>query len=95
MSVTITYSTISWNVQGKFNQIITEPGTVVGRLAAQSIDIEMILKAFHFAGVASRSTTCYNKKITTPIITVEIENNTSMNIARKVKASTLGGWLTQ
>jgi len=57
VSVTITYSTISWNVQGKFNQIITEPGTVVGRLAAQSIGIEMILKAFHFAGVASMNIT--------------------------------------
>lgn len=83
----------------KYNQAITEPGTAVGALAAQSIGepgTQMTLKTFHFAGVASMNITQgvprvveiinATKSISTPIITAEIENSTSMEFARKVKA---------
>lgn len=56
----------------------------------------MTLKTFHFAGVASMNITQgvprvveiinASKAISTPIITAEIEQNTSMEHARKVKA---------
>lgn len=56
----------------------------------------MTLKTFHFAGVASMNITQgvpriveiinATKSISTPIITAEIENNKSMEFARKVKA---------
>lgn len=56
----------------------------------------MTLKTFHFAGVASMNITQgvpriveiinASKSISTPIITAEIENKTSMEFARKVKA---------
>lgn len=56
----------------------------------------MTLKTFHFAGVASMNITQgvpriveiinASKSISTPIITAEIENNTNMEFARKVKA---------
>jgi DNA-directed RNA polymerase III subunit RPC1 len=72
---------------------------LVGALAAQSIGepgTQMTLKTFHFAGVASMNITQgvprvveiinATKAISTPIITAEIENNTSMEFARKVKA---------
>lgn len=83
----------------KYNRAITEPGTAVGALAAQSIGepgTQMTLKTFHFAGVASMNITQgvprvveiinASKTISTPIITAEIEQNTSMEHARKVKA---------
>lgn len=56
----------------------------------------MTLKTFHFAGVASMNITQgvpriveiinASKSISTPVITAQIENNTSMEYARKVKA---------
>ncbi|EAT37385.1 AAEL010617-PA [Aedes aegypti] len=86
-------------VRNKYNKAITEPGTAVGALAAQSIGepgTQMTLKTFHFAGVASMNITQgvpriveiinATKAISTPIITAEIEDNTSMEFARKVKA---------
>ncbi|XP_011188921.1 DNA-directed RNA polymerase III subunit RPC1 [Zeugodacus cucurbitae] len=86
-------------VNDKYNRAVTEPGTAVGAVAAQSIGepgTQMTLKTFHFAGVASMNITQgvpriveiinATKTISTPIITAEIENNTSMEFARKVKA---------
>ena len=86
-------------VNDKYNQAVTEPGTAVGALAAQSIGepgTQMTLKTFHFAGVASMNITQgvpriveiinATKTISTPIITAEIQNNKSMEFARKVKA---------
>lgn len=87
------------DLRDKYNKAVTEPGTAVGALAAQSIGepgTQMTLKTFHFAGVASMNITQgvpriveiinASKNISTPIITAEIENNTSMEFARKVKA---------
>jgi DNA-directed RNA polymerase III subunit RPC1 len=87
------------NVRDKYNKAVSEPGTAVGALAAQSIGepgTQMTLKTFHFAGVASMNITQgvpriveiinASRAISTPIITAEIENNTSMEFARKVKA---------
>ncbi|CAL1403267.1 unnamed protein product [Linum trigynum] len=72
-----------------------EPGTAIGAIGAQSIGepgTQMTLKTFHFAGVASMNITqgvprikeIINaaKKISTPIITAELENNTNVNAAR-------------
>lgn len=82
----------------KYNRAITEPGTAVGALAAQSIGepgTQMTLKTFHFAGVASMNITQgvpriveiinATKTISTPIISAELVNNTDMEFARKVK----------
>lgn len=47
-------------VRNKYNKAVTEPGTAVGALAAQSIGepgTQMTLKTFHFAGVASMNIT--------------------------------------
>ncbi|KAG8633988.1 DNA-directed RNA polymerase III subunit 1 isoform X3 [Manihot esculenta] len=76
-----------------------EPGTAIGAIGAQSIGepgTQMTLKTFHFAGVASMNITqgvprikeIINgaKKISTPIITAELENNTNVNAARIVKS---------
>ncbi|GAB0091474.1 DNA-directed RNA polymerase [Sergentomyia squamirostris] len=85
-------------VEKKYSRAVTEPGTAVGALAAQSIGepgTQMTLKTFHFAGVASMNITqgvpriveiinC-SKTISTPIITAELDNNTDMEFARKVK----------
>lgn len=56
----------------------------------------MTLKTFHFAGVASMNITQgvpriveiinASKSISTPIITAEINNNTDMEYARKIKS---------
>lgn len=86
-------------VRDKYNLAVTEPGTAVGALAAQSIGepgTQMTLKTFHFAGVASMNITQgvpriveiinASKFISTPVITAEIMNNTNMEYARKVKA---------
>lgn len=87
------------SVRDKYTLAITEPGTAVGAVAAQSIGepgTQMTLKTFHFAGVASMNITQgvpriveiinASKNISTPVITAEILNNTSMEYARKVKA---------
>ena len=70
-----------------------EPGTAVGALCAQSIGepgTQMTLKTFHFAGVASMNITLgvprikeiinASKKISTPIITVFLENDTGWSL---------------
>ncbi|CAI0374147.1 unnamed protein product [Linum tenue] len=75
-----------------------EPGTAIGAIGAQSIGepgTQMTLKTFHFAGVASMNITqgvprikeIINaaKKISTPIITAELENNTNVNAARVLR----------
>ncbi|CAN1772644.1 DNA-directed RNA polymerase III subunit 1 [Linum perenne] len=75
-----------------------EPGTAIGAIGAQSIGepgTQMTLKTFHFAGVASMNITqgvprikeIINaaKKISTPIITAELENSTNVNAARIVR----------
>ncbi|XP_065849011.1 DNA-directed RNA polymerase III subunit 1 isoform X2 [Euphorbia lathyris] len=75
-----------------------EPGTAIGAIGAQSIGepgTQMTLKTFHFAGVASMNITqgvprikeIINgaKRISTPIITAELECNTNVNAARIVK----------
>jgi hypothetical protein len=83
----------------KYIKAQVEPGHAVGAIAAQSIGepgTQMTLKTFHFAGVAGMSITqgvprikeIINaaKKISTPIITVELENNHSVLVAQIVKA---------
>ena len=73
-----------------------EPGTAVGALCAQSIGepgTQMTLKTFHFAGVASMNITLgvprikeiinASKKISTPIITVALENDSDPEFARR------------
>ena len=82
----------------KFMKAVMEPGTAVGALCAQSIGepgTQMTLKTFHFAGVASMNITLgvprikeiinASKKISTPIITVTLENDKDPEYARLVK----------
>lgn len=86
-------------INDRYNRAVTEPGTAVGAIAAQSIGepgTQMTLKTFHFAGVASMNITQgvpriveiinATKTISTPIITAELTNNCSMEFARQVKA---------
>merc|ERR1719433_2570617 len=82
----------------KYMKANMEPGTAVGALCAQSIGepgTQMTLKTFHFAGVASMNITLgvprikeiinASKKISTPIVTTNLENNLDAEEARKVK----------
>ncbi|CAF1104132.1 unnamed protein product [Rotaria sordida] len=82
----------------KYGRARLEPGTAVGALCAQSIGepaTQMTLKTFHFAGVASMNITLGVPRIkeiinavkipSTPLITVELINETDQNFARKVK----------
>lgn len=82
----------------KYLRAKVEAGTAVGALAAQSIGepgTQMTLKTFHFAGVASMNITQgvprikeiinASKKISTPIITAYLENDTDPEFARRVK----------
>ena len=82
----------------KYMKAVMEPGTAVGALCAQSIGepgTQMTLKTFHFAGVASMNITLgvprikeiinASKKISTPIITVCLTNDTDTEFARRVK----------
>lgn len=82
----------------KYLRAIVEAGTAVGALAAQSIGepgTQMTLKTFHFAGVASMNITQgvprikeiinASKKISTPIITAYLENDSDPEFARRVK----------
>ncbi|XP_030370344.1 DNA-directed RNA polymerase III subunit RPC1 [Scaptodrosophila lebanonensis] len=86
-------------INDRYNRAVTEPGTAVGAIAAQSIGepgTQMTLKTFHFAGVASMNITQgvpriveiinATKTISTPIITAELRDNTNMEYARQVKA---------
>lgn len=83
----------------KYRRAVTEPGTAVGAIAATSIgepSTQMTLKTFHFAGVASMNITqgvprikeIINavKNISTPIITVYLQNERDQDAARRVKA---------
>merc|ERR1711971_959256 len=83
---------------GKYDRATMEPGTAVGALCAQSIGepgTQMTLKTFHFAGVASMNITLgvprikeiinASKKISTPIVTAILDNNTDPEFARRVK----------
>ncbi|XP_018403555.1 PREDICTED: DNA-directed RNA polymerase III subunit RPC1 [Cyphomyrmex costatus] len=83
----------------KYMRAKIEPGTAVGALAAQSIGepgTQMTLKTFHFAGVAAMSITQgvprikeiinASPKISTPIITATLVNNTDSEFAEQVKA---------
>ena len=76
-----------------------EPGEAVGAIGAQCISepgTQMTLKTFHFAGVASMNVTLgvprlteiinASKKISTPIITAKLENDSDPEAARVVKA---------
>ncbi|CAB0042436.1 unnamed protein product [Trichogramma brassicae] len=82
----------------KYMKAKIEPGTAVGALAAQSIGepgTQMTLKTFHFAGVASMNITQgvprikeiinASAKISTPIITTTLDNDTDQEYARRVK----------
>lgn len=84
--------------KNKYMKAAMEPGTAVGALCAQSIGepgTQMTLKTFHFAGVASMNITLgvprikeiinASKKISTPIITVALENEKDPEFARRVK----------
>ncbi len=79
-------------------QAVMEPGTAVGALCAQSIGepgTQMTLKTFHFAGVASMNITLgvprikeiinASKRISTPIVTVSLDDDTDPEFARIVK----------
>jgi DNA-directed RNA polymerase III subunit RPC1 len=83
----------------KYQKSVVQPGHAVGAIAAQSIGepgTQMTLKTFHFAGVAGMSITqgvprikeIINaaKKISTPVITCTLDNNTSEQAAQIVKA---------
>ena len=82
----------------KYMKAVMEPGTAVGALCAQSIGepgTQMTLKTFHFAGVASMNITLgvprikeiinASKKISTPIITVCLDDDKDTEFARRVK----------
>ncbi|XP_035660991.1 DNA-directed RNA polymerase III subunit RPC1-like [Branchiostoma floridae] len=85
-------------VRDKYLRAKIEPGTAVGAVCAQSIGepgTQMTLKTFHFAGVASMNITLgvprikeiinASKNISTPIITAQLEDDTSAEFARRVK----------
>ncbi|GAB4824483.1 DNA-directed RNA polymerase III subunit 1, variant 2 [Ancistrocladus abbreviatus] len=76
-----------------------EAGTAIGAIGAQSIGepgTQMTLKTFHFAGVASMNVTLgvprikeiinASKKISTPIITANLERDNDMGLAEAIKA---------
>jgi len=82
----------------KYMRAVMEPGTAVGALCAQSIGepgTQMTLKTFHFAGVASMNITLgvprikeiinASKKISTPIVTTYLMNDTDPEFCRRVK----------
>merc|ERR1719414_1976938 len=82
----------------KYSKAMMEPGTAVGALCAQSIGepgTQMTLKTFHFAGVASMNITLgvprikeiinASKKISTPIVTAQLNNPFDPEYARRVK----------
>jgi hypothetical protein len=84
---------------GKYDRALVQPGHAVGAIAAHSIGepgTQMTLKTFHFAGVAGMSITQgvprikeiinASKNISTPVVTVELENKFSEQAAQIVKA---------
>ena len=83
----------------KFGKSQVEPASAVGAVGGQSIGepgTQMTLKTFHFAGVAGMSITQgvpriqeiinASKKISTPVITCELENTKDVRAARMVQA---------
>jgi DNA-directed RNA polymerase III subunit RPC1 len=83
----------------KYDRALVQPGHAVGTIAAHSIGepgTQMTLKTFHFAGVAGMSITQgvprikeiinASKNISTPVVTVELENQYSVQAAQIVKA---------
>jgi DNA-directed RNA polymerase III subunit RPC1 len=83
----------------KYERALVQPGHAVGTIAAHSIGepgTQMTLKTFHFAGVAGMSITQgvprikeiinASKNISTPVVTVELENKYSEQAAQIVKA---------
>lgn len=82
----------------RYRSKVIEPGTTIGAIGAQSIGepgTQMTLKTFHFAGVASMNITqgvprikeIINaaKKISTPIITAQLEDPQNVYKARVAK----------
>lgn len=82
----------------KYEKAEIEPGTAIGAVGAQSIGepgTQMTLKTFHFAGVANMHITQgvprikeiinASPKISTPIITCNLDNKTDVIAARVVK----------
>ena len=82
----------------KYEKAEIEPGTAIGAVGAQSIGepgTQMTLKTFHFAGVANMHITQgvprikeiinASPKISTPIITCNLDNKTDLIAARVVK----------
>ena len=82
----------------KYEKAAIEPGTAIGAVGAQSIGepgTQMTLKTFHFAGVANLHITQgvprikeiinASPKISTPIITCNLDNKTDLIAARVVK----------
>jgi DNA-directed RNA polymerase III subunit RPC1 len=82
----------------KYERSKVQPGHAVGAVGAQSIGepgTQMTLKTFHFAGVAGMSITQgvprikeiinASSKISTPVITCELQNSQSEQAARIVK----------
>ncbi|EOY20721.1 DNA-directed RNA polymerase [Theobroma cacao] len=82
----------------RYRSKVIEAGTAIGAIGAQSIGepgTQMTLKTFHFAGVASMNITqgvprikeIINaaKRISTPVITAELEFDDNPNIAQIVK----------
>ena len=82
----------------KFMRAMTEPGEAVGAIGAQSLGepgTQMTLKTFHFAGVASMNVTLgvprikeiinASKNISTPIMTVAVEQNKSESVVRMIQ----------
>jgi len=83
----------------KYIRAVVEPGTAVGSICSQAIGepaTQMTLKTFHFAGVASMNITQgvpriqeiinASANISTPIITVALQNPTDQNSARVTKS---------
>ncbi|EDO36291.1 predicted protein [Nematostella vectensis] len=82
----------------KYLRARMEPGSAVGAICAQSIGepgTQMTLKTFHFAGVASMNITLgvprikeiinASRKISTPIISAQLQDDRDQELARAVK----------
>ena len=83
----------------KYKKSLVQPGHAVGAVGAQSIGepgTQMTLKTFHFAGVAGMSITQgvprikeiinASTLISTPVITCDLSNRESEQVARIVKS---------
>ena len=94
----ITLETFVRSCLDKYEKAEIEPGTAIGAVGAQSIGepgTQMTLKTFHFAGVANMHITQgvprikeiinASPKISTPLITCNLDNKTDVIAARVVK----------